>query len=481
MDGAALDEAESDARARRLSAMVAVGLARTCPADVVAAVMARTREQCRASLTPSRGPDVQSTAARTAFAVLSGKARAATRAAGQEAAHGGAVRVEVRTPLGVHRVRVHASAKDLAADVLSEAGALDEVCVDARSSDDGVLLFTTTAHAVTQRERGLLQCPTCAAFQRGPRGLRDHQLVVHGGSYRASVAVAENAERALVVVPSQPRADDACVEAARLRAREAAQREAAVGEAQRRAETPGLVAAAKAGDLAAVQRLCAADRGGSAKERAAALEWAAGLGALPVVRFLVATCQCDVNASSEDRDMLPENKSSASLRRTPLHWAARHGRTAVVRWLLARGAHVDARMRDGTTPFHYAVLGGHIGVCRVLAGEGCDVNARNAHGCNATQWAVLSGGDSGGGGGGAAALLGFLQEQGVLFTLVSKNGHTVLHKAAQRGNVEAATWILARPAVLGVDVAARDKDGDTAQELARANGFDDLAAVLEQP
>ena len=219
---------------------------------------------------------------------------------------------------------------------------------------------------------------------------------------------------------------------------------------------PGLDAARR-GDVETLRRLvaengwdpaAAADRHGSC-----ALLWAAGGGHLPACRFLVEDCGIDPKTVSQ-------RGRRAYHGRTALHWAARNGHLDVCEYFVkTRGMDVDARTGEGTTAFAWACWRGHVRVMRWLAEEGdCSYGATNAFGCNAAMWCVQGGGGGGGGGedeGDDATLAAceYVRSLGVTFRLLNANGHSVLHKAAQRGNRAVCLWLL------GYDARAIDGDG----------------------
>lgn len=152
------------------------------------------------------------------------------------------------------------------------------------------------------------------------------------------------------------------------------------------------------------------------------------------------------------------------------HWAARNGHTEVLRWLVdCCGLSADAPTRDGTTPLHWAIWQGHLSAAAWLADcAGADLHARNAFGCNAAQWAAQRP---------DPAACAWLRDRGVDLTLLNRNGHSALHKAAVAGAERCARWLV-EEAGLGRAQLGPDGDGNTPAEMARLEGHAALAAYL---
>ena len=111
---------------------------------------------------------------------------------------------------------------------------------------------------------------------------------------------------------------------------------------------------------------------------------------------------------------------------------------------------------EGTLPLHMACFGGHLPVVQYLVQQGADVHATNEWGCDAFQFVGLtickpkskemtSTGD-------AAAtdtsttrirdLCNYLRHACKVNLIRSqKQGHSVLHKAAQKGNWHVLQWV----------------------------------------
>lgn len=196
------------------------------------------------------------------------------------------------------------------------------------------------------------------------------------------------------------------------------------------------------------------------QQSVAAMHWAAGAGHIDVVKMILE----ELNVSPEARD--PADK----LARTALHWAARKNQLDVVKMLVEEfNVDVNIRMKDGSTAFHYAVYGGAKRVCDYLRAHGADSHSTNQHGCNAAQWAAVTG---------SCEMLAYLGDDCELnLDIRSKNGHTILHKTAQRGHLEATGFVIKKyPHMLQI----RDKENSSALDLARFNEHSEVAKLLAE-
>ena len=93
---------------------------------------------------------------------------------------------------------------------------------------------------------------------------------------------------------------------------------------------------------------------------------AAKAGNVAEVERLVAT-GADVNAKD-------------AARKTALHWAAEKGHLGVVQVLVAKGANVNAKDLTNWTPLHLAVYDDHEAIVKLLIAKGADVNAKDNDG-----------------------------------------------------------------------------------------------------
>lgn len=186
--------------------------------------------------------------------------------------------------------------------------------------------------------------------------------------------------------------------------------------------------------------------------------------------------------------------------KTELMRAAHRGETARVLQLLAGGADVDARNGNGGTALMYAALGGHTDVVDVLLDHGARTDLRGSNGWGALMVAAVKGRTEivrlllrAGADPNAPDVYGWtplmraiyerrlavaevlVRHEGVAVNVHSDRGSTPLHLAAIVGARGLAQQLLAR----GADRTARDQDGRTAGDIARARNDPALARLLD--
>jgi uncharacterized protein len=136
----------------------------------------------------------------------------------------------------------------------------------------------------------------------------------------------------------------------------------------------------------------------------------------------------------------------------------------------AEPALASARSPDGFTALHYPAFFGHgeaAAVARVLLEAGADVNARSSN-----EIAVLP--IHSAVAGGHDEVVAALVDAGADVNATQRHGWTPLQGAAKNGSLPSVERLLAA----GADRTARNGDGDTAEDLARAVGHDDIVARL---
>jgi ankyrin repeat protein len=176
--------------------------------------------------------------------------------------------------------------------------------------------------------------------------------------------------------------------------------------------------------------------------------WSAGGGHISCLRFLLELRQALlVNRSEKDTASASESLSSAPVGKktrrrdgkTCLHYAARNGHVDCIAFLLDEQNHnIDDVSGDGTTPFHMACFGGHVKVARLLMKKGANIFATNEWGCSAAHWIGMTISKNVTD---IRELCSLLRTAGVSFSEQQKQGHSALHKAAQKKNRPVIEWM----------------------------------------
>jgi ankyrin repeat protein len=147
------------------------------------------------------------------------------------------------------------------------------------------------------------------------------------------------------------------------------------------------------------------------------------------------------------------------------------GRADLVRADLARDpALAGAWTQDGYTALHYAAFFGGADAAEALIGAGADLEAvsRNRMGVRPLNSAAA---------GGHGDVSRLLVERGADVNAAQEQGFTPLHAAAQNGDADLVAVFLAA----GADKDARLDDGRTAADVALEAGHEALAELLGGP
>ena len=108
---------------------------------------------------------------------------------------------------------------------------------------------------------------------------------------------------------------------------------------------------------------------------------------------------------------------------------------------------------------------------RFLHQSGCDIHITSSFGCNAVLWSAQ--------GAGTSESIAWLFQSGSDFTLINSNGHSALHKAAQRGSSGAVKWLvntfLLEKEIDAAFFIAPDMEGNCPSDLCGMEGHESLA------
>ena len=177
------------------------------------------------------------------------------------------------------------------------------------------------------------------------------------------------------------------------------------------------------------------DRNGSTAEH-----WASGGGHLACLKFLCQTRKRVGETKKEDSQChKPRRRRRRRDGKTSLHYAARNGCVECIDYLLDdHQCHVDEASGDGTTPLHMACYGGHPKTVVHLMNRGADPLHKNEWGCGSAHWVGMTKSTSFEN---VQETCRLLLEAGVSFVTAQKQGHTALHKAAQKQNRHVIEWM----------------------------------------
>ncbi|CAL1266138.1 unnamed protein product [Larinioides sclopetarius] len=185
---------------------------------------------------------------------------------------------------------------------------------------------------------------------------------------------------------------------------------------------------------------------------------------------------------------------------TPMHLAAKQGHVKTVEYLCQHSTDVNQINEDGETSLHLAVMRGHLDVVRSLINASSNPDIADKHGCTALHWALrrhhsaiaimllqygcnIDTVDHVG-----EAPIHIVSREGLLsmaqtlcafgckVEIPNKLGQYPLHLAARSGHMELVRCLC----LAGCDVELRNKDGITAEISALAQGFNEMANLLNK-
>lgn len=172
------------------------------------------------------------------------------------------------------------------------------------------------------------------------------------------------------------------------------------------------------------------DRNGSSAEH-----WSSGNGHLKCLDFLM-----KVTESIGYKEKITRRRRDG---KTSLHYASRNGQAEIIRFLISKQVvDVDAASGDGTTPLHLAMYGGNLESIQCLIEHKADIMKRNDWDCGIGHWIAISIQTE------SEKLRGILEYVKKIapctfeiFGTAQKQGHTSVHKAAQKLNKTFIQWI----------------------------------------
>ncbi len=152
---------------------------------------------------------------------------------------------------------------------------------------------------------------------------------------------------------------------------------------------------------------------------------------------------------------------------TPLFLASRDGREEVVALLSAQqGVNLERGDDEAHTPLCVAVANGHLRIFARLLSRGADPHAKDKNGMIPLHIASKRGNFE--------AVTSLLQTKGGNINERDNNGNTPLHYAAEVGHMGLVESLLQS----GADVSARNIKNETAGDLARASGHNQILQIL---
>lgn len=171
-----------------------------------------------------------------------------------------------------------------------------------------------------------------------------------------------------------------------------------------------------------------------------AFHWSAGGGHLDCLKYLFSLTM--TGPASVESNVTNRRRDG----KTCLHYAARNGQNHIIDYLIQeKSVGIDIASGDGTTPLHLACFGGHLATVRhLIEVHGASVFIVNDWGCGIGHWVAMTiqkDEEE------IISILNYLRESHSqssfdIFGLVQKQGHSSLHKAAQKLNKTALQWLI---------------------------------------
>ena len=406
-------------------------------------------------------------------------------------------RLRLTSDMGIERLFATPSAFASSLLEFMDSDTQKELFVQAKVNEStGSIWFCSVAYYETCKQNGWWRCHECGAFASDERALWWHQKMKHNLTHSEAIKEVEAERNALSVILNagmlaRATNDETCTGSSDGKRQQKKKKDP--GDLQR------AIRAAKGGDLGAEFEKCIIEkkiarlpfqsleysrRGDVDALRnctedvkncldsngASCLHWACGSDSLRVVKYLIEELHFDPNQ--------PQQGKRSYEGRTPLHWAARNGNMRVCKYLLETcKVDVNCKTNDGTSAFAWATWKGEIDIMKLLISFGANPReSANQFGCNASMWACQGDGDN-------VEVCEYLRSLHVSFRLVNANGHSALHKAAQRGNDNVVDWIIANSRRLGLSYSLhcrKDLEGFRPSDLAKMEDNEVLCAKIER-
>ena len=151
------------------------------------------------------------------------------------------------------------------------------------------------------------------------------------------------------------------------------------------------------------------------------LHWAAAGGSVEVIREVLSTNGCNINAIDNNGE-------------TPLSVAAREGNTDAALELIRQGAEKAVVAGEIGTPLHQAAAVGHVLTVKAMLKAGCPVDVVSTTGATSLHWAAA--------GGSVEVIREVLSTNRCNINAIDNNGETPLSVAAVHGNTDAALELI---------------------------------------
>jgi len=336
-----------------------------------------------------------------------------------------------------------------------------------KSDNSGIICLVSKRRSEQLHNAGRLPCPHCTKWFKGTKGLWWHMLQAHNVGYSTATESAKNEDDILAIVPYQ----EGVMEIKQTHRTEPIGKEDSKPiQVNKELDAFDMV---KMGKYEEFKRLVEeghfCPKSNLDSNGSSVLHWAAGFGRLNFVSYLIEECKCSANTGQQGK--------RSFLGRTPLHWAARNGHLNVVHYLVTTcNVNINATTSEGTTAFCWASWQGHLDIMKFLHDNGCNIHSTNSFGCNAVLWSSQ--------GAGSREIMSWLFEVGLDFTLINSNGHSALHKAAQRGSKDIVHWlanaILFNESSVAWDMLKPDEEGHCPSDLAQMEQHEQLAQEMSK-